>query len=144
MGGEGELYNSVSMAAPPNVRMLGWVKQDLFWSACDVAILTSKNEAQPYSLIEAIHAGKPLVARNVGSVQDVLSHGDYGMLFESVEDAVASLKKIQGNSQQLVNMAEAANLAASRDFSLDSFVKVHLEVYQYSKNSRGSGYVCKN
>lgn len=143
MGGEGELYNSVSMAAPPNVRMLGWVKQDLFWSACDVAILTSKNEAQPYSLIEAIHSGKPLIARNVGSVQDVLSHGDYGLLFESVEEAVAGLKKIQGNSQQLANMAEAANLAASRDFSLDCFIKVHLEVYQYSKNSRGSGYVSK-
>jgi glycosyltransferase involved in cell wall biosynthesis len=123
--------------------MLGWVKQDLFWSSCDIAILTSKNEAQPYSLIEAIHAGKPIVAKNVGSVQDVLSHGKYGLLFENVEEAVACLKMIRGDSQQLEAMSEAAKWAALKDFSLDSFVKAHIAVYINSKNSKGPGYVSK-
>jgi glycosyltransferase involved in cell wall biosynthesis len=141
VGGEGELYNSLSLAAPTNVRMLGWVKQDLFWSSCDIAILTSKNEAQPYSLIEAIHAGKPIVARNVGSVQDVLSHGKYGLLFDNVEEAVACLKIIRGDSQQLEVMSEAAKWAALKDFSLDSFVKAHIAVYK--KNSKGPGHVSK-
>ncbi len=135
VGGEGELYESVYKVAPANVRMVGWVKQDLFWSACDVAILTSKNEAQPYSLIEAIHAGKPVIARNVGSVQDVLSHGSYGFLFNTVQEAVGRLKSIEGDSQKLVEMSEAAALAALSNFSLDHFIDAHILVYTNFKNA---------
>jgi glycosyltransferase involved in cell wall biosynthesis len=143
MGGEGELYDSLIRSAPENVRLLGWVNQDRFWSSCDVAILTSKNEAQPYSLIEAIHAGKPIVARNVGSVQDVLSHGKYGLLFENVEEAISCLKEMRGDSRLLAEMSEAAISAALNDFSLDKFVEAHIAVYERAKSSEGPGNVSK-
>jgi glycosyltransferase involved in cell wall biosynthesis len=56
----------------PNVQLLGW-RQDMaaIWSAADLALLTSRNEGTPTALIEAMAAGRPFVATNVGAVQDL-------------------------------------------------------------------------
>lgn len=55
-----------------NVDLLGW-RDDMpvVWRAADVALLTSRNEGTPTVLIEAMAAGVPFVATNVGAVQDV-------------------------------------------------------------------------
>jgi len=55
-----------------NVRLLGW-RHDMeqIWSAADVALLTSRNEGTPTALIEAMAAGLPFVATNVGGVKDL-------------------------------------------------------------------------
>ena len=56
----------------PNVRILGW-RQDIeqVWFAADVAILTSRNEGTPTTLVEAMAAGVPFVATEVGGVRDL-------------------------------------------------------------------------
>ncbi len=55
-----------------NARLVGW-QQDMtpVWRASDVALLTSRNEGTPTSLIEAMAAGLPFVATRVGGVQDL-------------------------------------------------------------------------
>lgn len=55
-----------------NVDLLGW-RDDIpnIWTAADLALLTSRNEGTPTALIEAMAAGVPFVATNVGAVQDV-------------------------------------------------------------------------
>lgn len=138
MGGEGELKEFLLQNATENVRILGWVPQDMFWSACDVAILTSKNEAQPYSLIEAIHSGKVILARNVGSVQDVVNQGHFGFLFENTNEAVLRLQSLQANSKLVLEMSESAKKAALKNFSLENFVCAHINVYQNSSHRRKS------
>jgi glycosyltransferase involved in cell wall biosynthesis len=55
-----------------NVRLLGWRRDmELIWSAADVALLTSRNEGTPTTLIEAMAAGRPFVSTNVGAVRDL-------------------------------------------------------------------------
>jgi glycosyltransferase involved in cell wall biosynthesis len=55
-----------------NVKLLGWWRDmDQIWRIADAAILTSRNEGTPTSLIEAMAAGLPFVATNVGGVQDL-------------------------------------------------------------------------
>lgn len=55
-----------------NARLLGW-QQNMgrIWSAADVALLTSRNEGTPVALIEAMAAGVPFVATQVGGVRDI-------------------------------------------------------------------------
>jgi glycosyltransferase involved in cell wall biosynthesis len=54
-----------------------------FYSAFDALILPSSNEGTPVSAIEALAAGRPVVATRVGGVPDVVRDGEDGFLVEA-------------------------------------------------------------
>jgi len=53
-----------------------------FYSAFDALVLPSSNEGTPVSAIEALAAGRPVVATRVGGVPDVVQEGEDGFLVE--------------------------------------------------------------
>ena len=53
-----------------------------YYEAIDVLLLPSANEGTPVSAIEALAAGRPVVATRVGGVPDVVRHGEDGLLAE--------------------------------------------------------------
>jgi glycosyltransferase involved in cell wall biosynthesis len=69
------------LALDGRVRFLGW-RQDLerIYADLDLVVLTSANEGSPVSLIEAMAAGKPVVATRVGGVPDLVEDGVTGLL----------------------------------------------------------------
>jgi glycosyltransferase involved in cell wall biosynthesis len=68
---------AASLGLEGDVLWLGWRRDlpDLF-SALDAVALTSHDEGTPVALLEALAAGVPVVARDVGGVAEVL--GDVG------------------------------------------------------------------
>ena len=54
-----------------------------FYAAFDALVLPSSNEGTPVSAIEALAAGRPVVATRVGGVPDVVREGEDGFLVES-------------------------------------------------------------
>jgi glycosyltransferase involved in cell wall biosynthesis len=46
----------------------------------DVVVNCSRNEGTPVALIEALAAGRPVVATRVGGTSDLLARGDHGLL----------------------------------------------------------------
>jgi glycosyltransferase involved in cell wall biosynthesis len=78
-----------------NVRLLGWRKDmDRIWAAADLALLTSRNEGTPTVLIEAMAAGVPFVATQVGGVPDLavapLRELPHGMGYEAANGFMAA------------------------------------------------------
>jgi len=64
----------------PAVRFLGWRRDMLnVYADLDVVALTSRNEGSPVALIEALAAGRPVVATAVGGVPEVVINGDTGV-----------------------------------------------------------------
>ena len=63
------------------IHWLGW-RADLpaIYADLDVVVLTSRNEGTPVSLIEALAAGRVVVATDVGGVSDVVVPPDRGVL----------------------------------------------------------------
>jgi len=63
------------------VTFLGW-RKDLckIYADLDVVVLSSLNEGTPLSVIEAMAAGKGVVATEVGGVSDVVTSGETGLL----------------------------------------------------------------
>src|SRR5438552_1584368 len=53
-----------------------------FYAAFDALVLPSSNEGTPVSAIEALAAGRPVVATRVGGVPDVVRDGEDGFLVE--------------------------------------------------------------
>ena len=51
-----------------------------WYAACDAVVLTSASEGTPVTIIEALAAGRPVVATKVGGVPDVVDEGETGFL----------------------------------------------------------------
>lgn len=123
------------IGACSNARLVGW-QEDMHkvWPAADVALLTSKNEGTPTVLIEAMAAGVPFVATNVGGVADLAappvehaSRGSLraanGFLTECRPDSlIDSIEQIAKDPHRLTRMGEAGREFALRNHSLDRFV----------------------
>jgi glycosyltransferase involved in cell wall biosynthesis len=67
-----------------NTLFLGY-QEDVapFYAAFDAMILPSGNEGTPVSAIEALAAGRPVVATRVGGVPDVVRDGEDGFLVDT-------------------------------------------------------------
>lgn len=94
--GDGDLREDLEVLArtlgiAESVRFLGW-RADLpsIYADLDVLVLTSQNEGTPVSIIEALAAGRAVVATEVGGVGDVLGACERGLLVPRGDaDAVA-------------------------------------------------------
>jgi glycosyltransferase involved in cell wall biosynthesis len=129
IGGEGELREQLMHSKPDNLILNGWSNPNEIWAASDIALLTSDNEAQPISLIEAGLAGIPLVGENVGSVSEVIIDGENGFLTDSFETRKNALYKLLSNEELRISFGANAKIYCLRTFSEDQFITSHREAY---------------
>jgi glycosyltransferase involved in cell wall biosynthesis len=130
VGGDGELLQKIRLSAPPNVRFVGWTTPSLVWSASDIALLTSDNEAQPISLIEAASLKLPLVGEDVGSVSEVIQSGNSGFLTNNFKERVEALMLLESDPKLRMEMGEKAFIDFKTSFSRDQFIKTHRLAYE--------------
>ncbi|MCI0636927.1 MAG: glycosyltransferase [Actinobacteria bacterium] len=88
IAGDGELRAMLETEAHrvlgDRVHFLGWVFDlGLLYAALDVVVLTSLNEGTAVALIEAMAAGRPVVATDVGGVSEVVHDDATGVLVPS-------------------------------------------------------------
>jgi glycosyltransferase involved in cell wall biosynthesis len=78
---------------------LGYQEDVAGWYAvCDAVVLTSASEGTPVTIIEALAAGRPVVATSVGGVPDVVDQGETGFLVQpgdtvAMADRLATLAR---------------------------------------------------
>lgn len=95
----------------------------------DIITLTSISEAFPYSVIEAMMTGKPVVATDVGGVSEAL--GDTGLLAtprQPDEIADAILRLLQ-NAELRDMLGKEARQRALNFFTLGKMIDLHLKSY---------------
>ena len=130
MCGDGELLETLREISPQNVYLPGWSTPQLTWSASDIAILTSRNEAQPIALIEASTAGLPTVAFNVGGVSGVVENGSTGYLVSNISEMEIMLSKLASSANLRQSLGMAAERKASIEFSVSQFMNKHIDIYR--------------
>ena len=130
VGGDGELFEHFKEGAPGNVVFAGWTTPSLLWSASDIALLTSDNEAQPISLIEAASVKLPLIGENVGSVSEVIMDGVSGYLTINLEQRIKAILELSSHPEMRSKMGEMAFKDSQNRFGVQQFIDTHRKAYE--------------
>ena len=88
---------AASLGLEDGILWLGW-RRDLpeLYSALDAVALTSHDEGTPVALLEALAAGVPVVARDVGGVAEVLGEAGAGKVVARDADLGAWARALEG------------------------------------------------
>ncbi|MDW3223634.1 MAG: glycosyltransferase family 4 protein [Paracoccaceae bacterium] len=117
------------------VRFLGWQDGPALFPGLDVFCMTSHFEAMPYTLIEALHAGVPIVTTAVGGVQETVQEGENGFVLPTDCDpsAIAErLTTLAANPDLRQAFSARAQLLA-RERTIENMVRETLAVYEASR-----------
>jgi glycosyltransferase involved in cell wall biosynthesis len=135
--GDGELLAGFTEAASvpgikDHLKFLGW-RPDVadVMSTFDVFVLPSLNEGMGKVLVEAMAMGKPIIASDVGGIQDLVAHGENGLLVppangETLANAILDLYE---NPDKRKRMGEAGKRRAA-EYGVDAMLRKIDALYQ--------------
>lgn len=134
--GKGDLENELReeafrMGLSERVSFLGW-REDIpeIMHILDILVLPSLNEGMGRVLVEAMAAGKPIVASKVGGIPDLVVQGENGLLVPAA-DTKALAKGIEflvANSEKRREMGEKGRKTAIM-YGSDSMVQRIHQLY---------------
>ena len=99
------------------IRLLGW-REDLasVYATIDVCVIASRNEGTPVAVIEAMAAGRPVVATSVGGVPDIVEDGETGILVPpgDVEALAGAMARLARDPAERSRMGEQGRRRVAR------------------------------
>jgi glycosyltransferase involved in cell wall biosynthesis len=131
---------AAELGAERQINFLG-MREDVprLLAAMDVFVLTSHVEANPVSILEAMSAGRPVVATNVGSIHEAVEEGRTGFLVPPGDVARLSDRVLEllRNRQLRRSMGAAGRNAVVARWSIDTMVRRYEELIEtvYARKS---------
>lgn len=101
-------------------------------AACDVFVLSSRQEGFPITILEAMAARKPVVATAVGGCAEAVVDGETGLIVPPEDpDALAeALTYVLTHPDEARQMGKAGRQRVEENFTTDAMVEKHLAVYE--------------
>ncbi|MFA5023077.1 MAG: glycosyltransferase [Candidatus Paceibacterota bacterium] len=115
--------NRIKKLKPANVEIKSWVTHDelvKLYNNCRGFITTAKDEDFGMTVVEAMAAGKPVIAPNEGGYKESVVNGVTGILIDEINSAkvIEAIKKISPQAQSY----EKACLAQAQKFDTKVFI----------------------
>lgn len=135
--GDGPLQPSMrglaaSLGIAARVRFLGHQREpERVLARAHLFVLSSRSEAFPRSVLEAMRAGLPVIASRVGGVPEAVTNGREGLLVPPADpDAFSTaLGPLLSNAGRRAEMGEAARRAFESRFRLERMLEKTAAVY---------------
>ena len=101
-------------------------------SEADIFVLPSRWEGLPLSILEAMRAGLPVIATDVGGVAETVTDGVTGYLTarDDVSDMRERIQTVMGNVELMRRFGKAGRRRYEQDFRLETMVEKTLEIYR--------------
>jgi glycosyltransferase involved in cell wall biosynthesis len=117
----------------PWLSLAGYV-QDVrdIWKAAHIAVLPSRREGLPKSLLEAAACGRPIVATDVPGCREIARHGVNALLVPT-DDAHAladAIERLAGDPVLRARMGMAGRAIIEADFSSTNIGRAIVSVYR--------------
>ena len=135
--GDVERYNGVAseLGIADRCEFLGWIagadKERLFQEA-GMLCLTSKHEAMPMGVMEAMAHGLPAVATRVGGVPQLIDDGINGLLMDVDDEQALSklLMELASSPERRSELGAAARQKMVQGFSVEASIERLLGIYE--------------
>ncbi|NIM00365.1 MAG: glycosyltransferase [Acidobacteria bacterium] len=142
--GDGELMPDVRRLVESDglndvVRLLGW-RDDVpdLLNAMDAFVLTSRFEGLPRSVLQAMAAGRPVVATAVDGTPEIVEDGVTGLLARSGDTAglATHLDRLARDETLRTRLADRASQRLDAEFDIDTMVTRLDQLYWQLLQSR--------
>src|SRR3989338_8234708 len=104
---------------------------DRLYVAMDVLVMTSTREGFPMTLLEAMAAGVPVVAADVGGVKECVTNGENGVLIDSAiaQDYADRVAELIDRIELRLKFIESGKRRVEREFSVSNMAANHEALY---------------
>jgi glycosyltransferase involved in cell wall biosynthesis len=108
-------------------------------ATADLFVLSSHSEGLPLSILEAMAAGLPVVASNVGGVPEAVVDGDTGLLVppSDPQSLAAAIDRLLGDPALRRRLGQAGRTRIAEHFDLAAVHQAHLDLYRRVLASSG-------
>jgi glycosyltransferase involved in cell wall biosynthesis len=98
----------------------------------DIFALPSRFEGFPLAVVEAMLAGLPVVASDVGSVGEAVIPDETGLLVDpdDVDRLAAALQRLLGDEAERQRLGQAGRQLALARFGADGMAQAYMELYR--------------
>lgn len=138
ISGRGELRDALLTRASEHhlerrVHLLGF-RSDItaILAAADIFVLPSLSEGLPLALLEAMFAGCPIVASDVGEVRAALAQGAAGVVVQPGNPSAlaAALDRLLRNPHEARRLGDRAAAQARAEYDLSRMVDQYVRLYE--------------
>lgn len=140
--GDGQLRSELEAAAarllgPHRIVVDGWRSDAAMRMAgFDIFALPSLYEGLPLALLEAMHAGLPIIATLTDGTPEAIDHGVSGLLCSSGDEFRGELRRLVENSELRKSLGQAARDVARQKFSTAAMAERLLDIYKEQVRAR--------
>jgi glycosyltransferase involved in cell wall biosynthesis len=116
---------ALKVSANGRVKFLGWREDiDEIMPVFDMLVLPSLNEGMGRVLVEAMAAGKPVVASRTGGIPDLVWHGETGYLVPPADEKALAdgIKKLLDDAGRAWEMGQQGKKRCQQ-FSLEAMIE---------------------
>lgn len=137
LAGDGPLRVSLeaqarSLGVAERVKFLGY-RSDIadLLADCDVFVLPSLYEGLPLSILEAMSAGKPVIATHIGGTDEAVIAGETGLLVPPANSAAlaTAIRSVLTDRPLAQRLAAAGRARVEQEFSATKMVQQVIDVY---------------
>jgi len=131
VAGAGGLTGHVAAAAP-NVRYVGYFSDPrAYLAALDIYVQASRSEGLSLALLEAMRAGKPIVATDVGATRDAIVDRESALLVPAGEPErlLAAVLALRRDPALALRLGRNARLRYEADFRMQRQHERFLQLY---------------
>ena len=146
IAGRGELRDALlararDLGVAGRVHLIG-LRSDVpaVLAAADVFVLPSLSEGLPLALLEAMFAGRPIVASAVGEVSAALAQGAAGMLVPAGDPQAlaAALDGLLSEPRRARELGHAAARRAAAEYEISRMVRRYVDLYEEALGRRAA------
>ncbi len=123
-----------------NVKLLGYLKtnqiKEYVRKARVIIVPSICRENCPYSILETLAIGRPIIGSNLGGIPELVVNNECGYIYNDEKTLIEKLEKLLNDEALAKKMGENAKKIANEKFSKDAYYSKIITLYEQLRRTK--------